>query len=239
MLSQKIKELRKKNGLTQEELADKLNVSRQAVTKWESGEGVPDIENLQNLSLYFHVSVDYLIGKSNNKINSLESKFIIIAIMTFFVGICFGIVSKSFEFGFVSCLLMPSIVLCISDIVLNKKYEKESKIHLQRQLQEKNLPTDFFGKILHTDDSARTNRIKNYLINSILDISVIELLTLVATLFGEDELILLNYNIVDNSILNNLILYVIEFAIGLIIFFLFEFIFGELKVKKYNKISTK
>jgi len=45
MFSEKIKELRKKKGLTQEDLANALNVSRQAITKWESGDGRPDIEN--------------------------------------------------------------------------------------------------------------------------------------------------------------------------------------------------
>ena len=49
MLSEKIKELRKKKGLTQEDLANALNVSRQAITKWESGDGSPDIENLKNM----------------------------------------------------------------------------------------------------------------------------------------------------------------------------------------------
>ena len=56
MLAEKIKELRKKEGLTQEELASRLNVSRQAITKWETGEGLPDIDNLKNIALFFHVS---------------------------------------------------------------------------------------------------------------------------------------------------------------------------------------
>lgn len=61
MLSQKIKILRKQAKLSQEQLAEKLNVSRQAVTKWETAAGVPDIENLRSLSALFHVSLDELL----------------------------------------------------------------------------------------------------------------------------------------------------------------------------------
>lgn len=61
MLSEKIRELRRKNGLSQEELADKLNVSRQAVSKWETGAAVPTTETLVELADYFGVSLDYLL----------------------------------------------------------------------------------------------------------------------------------------------------------------------------------
>ena len=67
-LSDKIVRLRKEKGWSQETLAEKLNVSRQAITKWETGEGSPDIENLKNIALYFHVSVDYLVGSTTEKI---------------------------------------------------------------------------------------------------------------------------------------------------------------------------
>ena len=50
-INEKIYSLRKQNNLSQEELADKLNVSRQAITKWECNEGMPDIENLKQISL--------------------------------------------------------------------------------------------------------------------------------------------------------------------------------------------
>ena len=49
LFNEKLKLLRKENNLTQEELADKLNVSRQAITKWESREGLPDIINLKKI----------------------------------------------------------------------------------------------------------------------------------------------------------------------------------------------
>ncbi|HCC04388.1 MAG TPA: transcriptional regulator, partial [Clostridiales bacterium] len=48
--NENLKYLRKQAGLTQEQLAEKLNVSRQAITKWESGQSFPDIENLKEIS---------------------------------------------------------------------------------------------------------------------------------------------------------------------------------------------
>ena len=54
-LGQKITELRKKNNLSQEGLAEKMNVSRQAVSKWESNQSIPDIEKIVNLSELFGV----------------------------------------------------------------------------------------------------------------------------------------------------------------------------------------
>ena len=62
-LSEKIKALRKGAGLSQEEFGARLNVSRQAITKWESGEGLPDIGNLLMLSHMFNVSVDDLLSE--------------------------------------------------------------------------------------------------------------------------------------------------------------------------------
>lgn len=58
---QKLKNARKKAGLTQEQLAEKLAVSRQAVTKWESDKGLPDVENWKTLSKVLNVSIDYLL----------------------------------------------------------------------------------------------------------------------------------------------------------------------------------
>ena len=58
---EKLKYARKSAGLTQEQLAEKLLVSRQAITKWESDNGMPDIENLRQLSKLLNVSIDYLL----------------------------------------------------------------------------------------------------------------------------------------------------------------------------------
>ncbi len=61
MLSDKIKTLRRQANLSQEQLAEKLQVSRQAVTKWETGGGVPDIDNLRAVAGLFQVSLDELL----------------------------------------------------------------------------------------------------------------------------------------------------------------------------------
>ena len=61
ILSEKIAEERKKNGWSQEELAEKLDVSRQAVSKWESAQSTPDLQKLLRMAAVFGVSTDYLL----------------------------------------------------------------------------------------------------------------------------------------------------------------------------------
>jgi transcriptional regulator with XRE-family HTH domain len=60
-LAEKLKDTRKNAALSQEQLAEKLCVSRAAVAKWESGKGLPDIENLKAISKLLDVSIDYLV----------------------------------------------------------------------------------------------------------------------------------------------------------------------------------
>ena len=59
---EKLQELRKSRGLTQEELAEALFVSRTAISKWESGRGYPSIDSLKEISRYFSVSIDDLLS---------------------------------------------------------------------------------------------------------------------------------------------------------------------------------
>ena len=60
--NEKLQELRKQKGLTQEELAEKLYVSRTAISKWESGRGYPNIESLKAIAKLFSVTVDELLS---------------------------------------------------------------------------------------------------------------------------------------------------------------------------------
>ena len=59
---EKLQALRKAQGLTQEELAEKLYVSRTAVSKWESGRGIPNLESLKAISRFFGVTLDDLLS---------------------------------------------------------------------------------------------------------------------------------------------------------------------------------
>lgn len=66
-LDEKLVHLRKEKGLTQLELAEAVKVSRQAVSKWESGGGMPSTENLRGLSELYGVSVDYLLNEKERE----------------------------------------------------------------------------------------------------------------------------------------------------------------------------
>ena len=66
-LSEKLQTLRKAAGLSQEQLAERLNVTRQAVSKWETGEGKPDIDNLLPLARLLGTTVDYLLDDEANQ----------------------------------------------------------------------------------------------------------------------------------------------------------------------------
>ena len=67
--AEKLKSIRKQAGFSQEKLAEKLGVSRQAITKWETDTGIPDIENLISISTLFDISIDELLSneKGTNK----------------------------------------------------------------------------------------------------------------------------------------------------------------------------
>ncbi len=64
-LGQRLKALRQQKGLTQEQVADRLLVTRQAVAKWENDNGTPDVDNLIRLADTFGISLDALVGRDN------------------------------------------------------------------------------------------------------------------------------------------------------------------------------
>lgn len=73
LLSEKLHKLRKESGLSQEQLAEKLNVSRQAISKWESGTAIPESEKLIAISDYFNVTTDYLLKEDTDNKYAPES----------------------------------------------------------------------------------------------------------------------------------------------------------------------
>lgn len=76
-LSDKIVRLRKSHGMSQEELAEKMKVSRQAISRWEVGTAMPDAGNILQLSKLFHVTSDYLLNddyQSDDDLPILQDK---------------------------------------------------------------------------------------------------------------------------------------------------------------------
>lgn len=73
--AEKLKTIRKQTGLSQEQLAEKLGVSRQAITKWETDTGIPDIENLMAISALFGISLDELLSNEKGSKKSQDFLF--------------------------------------------------------------------------------------------------------------------------------------------------------------------
>lgn len=72
-LSEKLYSLRRKQGLSQEALAEKLDCSRQVISKWENGSTMPDAEMLRKYSALFGVSIDYLVKEDMEEPTSVQS----------------------------------------------------------------------------------------------------------------------------------------------------------------------
>ena len=72
-LKEKLVALRKEKGLTQSAVAEKLDVSRQAISRWESGIALPSTDNLKSLSALYGVPVDYLLNSDTEEIEDIIS----------------------------------------------------------------------------------------------------------------------------------------------------------------------
>lgn len=143
--NENLKYLRKQAGLTQEQLAEKLDVSRQAITKWESGQSLPDIENLKEISYIFSVSIDSLVSeidcKSTTKIKKKidDIGYFIFAII-FVIGSCiFSIfrvvehITKNENIIVVSTILMIIMAFIIFVLLLKQYLRNTSEIIINMQ----------------------------------------------------------------------------------------------------------
>ncbi|WP_326847771.1 helix-turn-helix transcriptional regulator [Priestia endophytica] len=106
-LGEQLKKLREERNMSREELAQKMNVSRQAVYKWENNKGYPDIQNLIRLSEIYGITVDELIKKDSTlqletdiKEEEINAGFYI-GIMIIFLGIFLGLIFDSLIFSIV------------------------------------------------------------------------------------------------------------------------------------------
>lgn len=140
IFSEKLKELRKQNNLTQEELAKKLFVTRNAISKWETGKGYPNIDSLKLLSQVFKISVDELINNEDLKLIALDNnekltnnRNIIMSLIVFLLYTTIGTLMPSmlFEYdagtGMVYFLLLAPIGYIIVGLIAG--FISENKVY--------------------------------------------------------------------------------------------------------------
>ena len=93
-IGNKILELRKKENLSQEQLAEKMNVTRQTISKWELNETTPDIRQAKELSKIFRISLDELTDNNINdliiaKVSNTEKLAGLVLKVSKYIGVCF------------------------------------------------------------------------------------------------------------------------------------------------------
>lgn len=116
--TKKLMQLRKQNGYSQEELAQKLDITRQSISKWESGQSVPDLKRIIQLSKLFNVSTDYLLKDNIETVPSIDAttiplRQISMSEATTFLDIKTA-TSKAIAFGIFLCIIAPICLLILS-----------------------------------------------------------------------------------------------------------------------------
>lgn len=135
-LGQRIQKARKEAGLSQEELAEQLGVSRQAVSRWENDNGYPEMEKIIRLSQIYQVSLDYLVGNEQEKSgediskegwygsNELAESFLAHQKSKFMkIGICFLLACVSGGFSYMNMYnnvgnVISTLVIIIAIILI-------------------------------------------------------------------------------------------------------------------------
>ena len=137
-IADRIQNLRKSKGISQEELADKIGVSRQAVSKWESEQSVPDLDKVIIMSDYFEVTTDYILKGIEQGKQAVENVnahiFTAVATALNFIGLAIaaGIwyEEQSFMAAVVGLILMAvgCAVFCIGQAVSNQNKQKAKRL---------------------------------------------------------------------------------------------------------------
>lgn len=136
-LAEKLFELRKEKGWSQEKLAEQINVSRQSISKWESGQVLPEIEKVIELSKIFQVTTDYLLLDENSEKSSTtvilkedKDKYYkevksfglwqVIYIFVLALAIYLFLAGSSFPVEFTAWIWLTFVLLIASAIAINK-----------------------------------------------------------------------------------------------------------------------
>ena len=138
-VSEKIRTLRKSKGMSQEELAGQVNISRQAVSRWENGTALPDADNIVQLSKLFGVTADYLLIdsyksdedspkiKENNKILHANLTSLAIILQVTFLNTCIYPWGDSNTIVLEMVIKLFPLLACSIWMASNHRYEKDLK----------------------------------------------------------------------------------------------------------------
>ena len=138
-ISEKIRTLRKSKGMSQEELAGQVNISRQAVSRWENGTALPDADNIVQLSKLFGVTTDYLLMdsyesdedspkiKENNKILHANLTRLAIMFQAAFLNACIYSWGDSNTIVLEMVMKLFPLLACSIWMASNHRYEKDLK----------------------------------------------------------------------------------------------------------------
>lgn len=121
-IADRIQQLRKAKGISQEELAEHIGVSRQAVSKWESGQSTPDMEKIILLSDYFAVTTDYLLKGMEPQVEEAKNNgislqiFAVAATACNFIGLVLAVMiwqTWQTPMAVATGLIIPALGLCV------------------------------------------------------------------------------------------------------------------------------
>ena len=164
-------ELRTKNGLSQDELAEKVFVTRQAVSRWENGETVPNTETLKQLSKLFNVSINTLLGSPNQLICQCCGMPLDDSIIgrnkdgTLNEDYC----QWCFADGTYTYSNMDDLIdVCVGHMVNENFSEEQAKIYLKQTLPK----LDYWKRYEELSDNGQFEEFKQQLIKEINDLHI-------------------------------------------------------------------
>jgi len=143
-LAEKLFELRKEKGWSQEKLAEQINVSRQSISKWESGQVLPEIEKIIEISKIFQVTTDYLLLDENSEKSSTavileedKDKYYkevksfglwqVIYILVLALAIYLFLAGSSFPAALTAWIWLTFVLLIASAIAINKALKTKQR----------------------------------------------------------------------------------------------------------------
>lgn len=118
-LNEKLKTLRLHYGYSQQKLAEKMYISRQAVAKWESGDSIPDYEHLKKIAEIYEIKVDDMMDENMDVFSSLEEKQTmkvtkILIFLCMSLGILMSVLTFTSNLGFIRFFIVPGMLLMIT-----------------------------------------------------------------------------------------------------------------------------